>query len=301
MIFNQKNRMGRQSLEAKTSKSDNDVIEPQNGLNYSTHPKISYLRWIPLISQFCLAVLISLLTATVVEISNEIIASLFMGFLLVQILLSSVWIALAPLNFITRVVSSTVVTLFFTLCMYKVAWRDGGGHSVAIGIVGPMLIHWLLFQIPLWAIRFMGWKFRISNPQICDDRRAEFQFGIKHLLIWTTIVAMFLAITKVIVSGVDFELGGGIGESLATGLPLTLGNGLIAVPIIWGCLVKHYFWVWIFISILLCTFVTSFEMWLYGLQVDYEFFVSINLSQTLLGIFAMSAVRMTGYRLERSS
>ena len=250
--------------------------------------------------QFGFAVLISLLTAITIEIKTEIFAGLFIGFLYVQILLSSVWIALAPLKLATRVFSSTAVTLYFSLCMYRVAWRDGGGHDIAIAVALPMLLQWLLFQMPLWSIRFKGWKLKIPGQRVRDDRKEEFQFGIRHLLIWTTIVALFLAIVNAIVSSIKSGPVNSGSRDLEMGLLLTLGNGLIAVPIIWGCLVKHYIWVWILIAILVCVVFTLFELWIYKGLPDMEFFVAVNFSQTFLAILAMLAVRLTGYRLQKA-
>ena len=224
-------------MEHDSKKPVTSGAESQDSRPSLGSAETSLVRWAPLLLQSALAVLFCLLTATFVKIENEVIAGLLIGFVYVQILLSSVWIALAPLSLSVRVISSTAATLFFSLCMYRLVWRDGGGHDIAIAIVAPMLIQWLLFQAPLWSVRFKGWKLIIPGQEIRDDRKEEFQFGIKHLLIWTTVVAIFVAIANAILSGIDFgqdAVGNAGPDVVEFALFLTLGNGLIAVPIIWG-------------------------------------------------------------------
>lgn len=283
-------------MDADTNEQENNAIELDSSSPLLRSNR-SRLRWVPLIGQFGLAVLVCLLTAFWIELRSRVTASIFIGFLYVQILLASVWIALAPTDLVTRVISSTAATLFFCLCMYRVAWRDGNGHAIAISIVAPMLILWLLYQIPLWSLRFRGRKLAIPGKAIPDDRKEEFQFGIKHLLIWTTVIAVFLAIAKVVIAGINFEQDSGFAYGIEIGILMTLGNGLIAVPIIWGMLAKHYLWAWTLIAIVVCAVVSVAELWFSNSALAPDFLIILNLSQCFLAISAMLAVRLTGYRI----
>ncbi|HSG18992.1 MAG TPA: hypothetical protein VLE70_22050, partial [Anaerolineae bacterium] len=145
------------------------------------------------------------LVILVVKVREEFVAATLIGFLFVQILLAAVWTALAPLGLIKRVITGTVFVLFLCLCIYICAERDGGGSSTSIPIVAAMFGQWLLYQVPLWYMRLHGWKLDYPGTARSESRRAEVQFGIKHLLMWTTIVAGFMGITRWISPQIEIE------------------------------------------------------------------------------------------------
>ena len=252
-----------------------------------------------LIGQFLATLLLLICFALGLEIDDDTIAALVIGLLMAQILLTAVWSTMAPVSLVLRMSTGVLSTLFLLICFYRVAWRDGGGHGVALSICVPILIQWFLLQIPLWFARYHGW--RVGNPdsQLEHPKHREFQFGIKQLLMWTTVVALSVAIVKACLKEVDF--GGGTSPLLLeVGLYLTIGNSLIALPIIWGAFVHRWAWVWYLISILVCAAVCTIEFWLVsGPAMQEEFLIVINISQMVLAMMAMLVVRQLGWRLQQ--
>lgn len=257
-----------------------------------------WLCWLPITLNVALAVVVCL-AILVIHVRVDYVAATLIGFLFVQILLAAVWTTLAPLGLFTRVISGTVFVFILCFCMYYCADRDGGGTSTAVPIVAAMLIQWLLYQIPLWYMRMHGWKLDTHVPR-AQNRRAEVQFGIKHMLIWTTIVAAFMGIVRWISPQMELDASGANAFALQFGLHLTLGNSLIAVPIIWGCLTRHYFWLWIIVAVIVCIFVCFVQaMFAAGPMAEYEFLLMVNGAQTIFSIIVMLALRLTGLRLHR--
>ncbi len=255
-----------------------------------------------LITQFIATIVLSICVALAVKIKEPESAAALIGLLMVQILLSAVWSSMAPMRVWMRVGLAAIAALFFSGCFYRVAWRDGGGHETAISIAGPMLIQWIFLQIPIWVARGYGWRIRFpeSRTKTLIDR-SEFQFGIKQLMIWTAVVAVSVAVIQTFVDKVDLSSGGGGSgpEMLVLCLYLTIGNSLIAFPIIWGAFVHHNAAIWILISIGVCAAVCIAEYVLFSFQaMNISFVIIINVSQAILAIIAMQTVRLTGLRLE---
>jgi len=143
-----------------------------------------------------------------------------------------------------------------------------------------------------------GWKLDSQAVQT-QNRRAEVQFGIKHMLIWTTIVAVFMGLVRWVSPQMEIE-NSSSNSALQFGLHLTLGNSLIAVPIIWGCLARHYFWLWIIVAVIVCVFVCLVQVvFSSGRMMEYEFLLIVNGAQTIFSILVMLALRLTGLRLHR--
>ena len=233
------------------------------------------------------------------EIEGPTIASLFIGLLMVQILLSAVWTAMAPFSLLFRFGTGTLAALFLLVCFYRVAYRDGGGHAVAISICLPILVQWFLLQVPLWYARYRGWRIGTASSELQANERTEFQFGIKQLLVWTTVIAISIAFIKAGVAGIELDPATGMMPGMIeVGLYLTVGNSLIALPIIWSAFVHRRAWIWHLISIVICIAVCLVEVvFMNGPGMDEEFMLVINITQTLLAMIAMALVRQLGLRL----
>ena len=256
-----------------------------------------------LAAQFIVALLMTLVFAIGLEISDDTTAALFIGSLMTQILLTAVWTTMAPVNLPFRVATGMLFTLFFVVCFYRIAWRDGGGHDVALAICIPMLIQWVLLQLPLWFARFRGWRVGVSGHSVLKPRndRSEFQFGIKQILIWTTLVAFSVAVIKSVLRDFDLDFSSRNGQGMVEiGLFLTVGNSLIALPIIWGAFVHRLAWIWYLISLVVCAAVCLVEFTMIaGPATQDGFLYIINITQTLLAMIAMAIVRQLGFRLQQ--
>ena len=56
-----------------------------------------------------------------------------------------------------------------------------------------MFVQWLLYQAPLWMVRRRGWRLAWPGAPPGESSAGELQFGVRQLMIWTAIVAAFLA------------------------------------------------------------------------------------------------------------
>lgn len=257
------------------------------------------LGWIPIGLNVAMAIL-ACLCILVCEVRDEFQAATLIGFLFVQMLVAAVWTTLAPVKLPTRVLSGTAFVLFVCACMYVCADRDGGGTDAAIAFSGSMLVQWWIYLIPLWLMRAQGW--RLGNHSTHSlERRSEFQFGIKHLLIWTTVVALLISIARWIAPA-DAVDSIEIIELIQFVFRMTLGNSLIAIPIVWGCLARHYFWLWIVIALLMCALVCVCQsLFMPSQPINDGFLWTISIAQTVVSIVVMLSMRLTGYRLFRSA
>jgi len=270
--------------------TQNKSLEPQNDLP-------TWSRWIPITGNVALAVLVCFLIVFV-KVREDTTAAIMIGFLFVQILLAAVWTVLAPVGMFTRVVIGTAFVTLICLCMYRCAYRDGGGTSMAVAITGAMFVQWLLFQIPLWYLRFAGWKL-VTSGQPIANRREEVQFGIKHLLIWMTVIGVFMGIARFVIPNLEIETSE-LSQAAWLGSFLTLGNSVIAMPIVWGCLSKNYFWLWMIITVFVCISVCGAETMI-SPSMQWVFLWVINVSQAIISVLVMLALRFTGYRLHQAT
>ncbi|WP_148618922.1 hypothetical protein [Mariniblastus fucicola] len=249
--------------------------------------------------------LVCIVTALGVKIDEEA-AGCIIGLIAAQLLLSAVWVVMGRSSFWFRFCSGAAATTLLVGCFYRVAWRDGGGHGTGIAIAVPMLIQWVLIQIPLWSARFFGWRVATRNQQASNNNRSELQFGTRQLLVWTTIVAISIALIKLFVSRIDLSTGGGAGVGnmeLELAAHLTIGNSLIALPVVWGAFTNRWAAIWFIASVGMCALVTfaQISMSSFGGGGDYSLLVLANVVQTFVSIVVMILVRMLGYRLVRAA
>ncbi len=253
------------------------------------------IRWFPIIAELALAIIVCL-SILVVRVQDDIYAATMIGFLFVQILVAAVWTVLAPVNLFFRIASGTSFVAFVCACLFRCAYRDGGGLNVAVAITGAMIAQWLVYQIPLWYLSWTGWQLQAPGQPIANQK-ADFQFGIRHLLIWTTIVGLFMGASRFVAPQFQ-DATTDLSSVTQQLLVLTLGNSLIVIPILWGCLSRYYFWLWSGITIGVCILVCIAETTVLS-DAEVEFFWLVNAVQAVISILAMLAIRWTGYRLQR--
>ncbi len=254
---------------------------------------------VTLMGQFLVTLTICVCTASGISISAET-AGCIIGLICVQILLSAVWTAMGSASFSIRLLSGVGIVLFLVACFYSVAWRDGGGHGVALSLSLPMLFLWFGIQTPLWIARAKGWRLKDPNNHQDSYQNTEFQFGIGQLLIWTTVVAVSIASIKLFIAQLDSPAGGGGGpppSEFVFGVLLAIGASLIAMPISWGAFVNRHAWFWFLAAIVMCALVSYAQILVLSGSGDYKFLYLANLVQTGLSVAAMILVRLLGLRL----
>lgn len=127
------------------------------------------------------------------------VAFLLAGGLVSQVCLLATWAALgaqpAPLR-IPLSLGALVLGTFAYLAGLQ--WMDSGMPlDVAIVIGGAALLGFLAMQCPLWLVRLRT-RMRIdrfdAQPLTADQEKG--QFGLRHVLLWTTLISVALVVGK---------------------------------------------------------------------------------------------------------
>lgn len=116
-----------------------------------------------------------------------------LGLLVAQPFLLCVWCALGSQETIYRILCSMGMLVVLALTFTKQLEQDGAGLKVTLVISGIVLGIAACLQIPLWIFRAVS-KQTILLPLQEESELRVSQFGIKHLLISTTIVAVLIAL-----------------------------------------------------------------------------------------------------------
>lgn len=142
---------------------------------------------------------------------DEIAYCFFLGMLLAQTCLLSIWCASVKQRLILRV-SLSLGILFSLSCCFVMAIRKlldipgGPDFPLEIPLVcfGIVVGLGLMIQIPLLLLRrYTNRAISIGQPH--PMATSENQFGIKHVLIATTIVALILGLGQVVFANLQFK------------------------------------------------------------------------------------------------
>ena len=239
---------------------------------------------------------------------GKLLIGLVIGSSYAQVVASAVWTALGPPRLLARLIAGLVAFGVATLSMFVCALRDAGDDSIAFVIAGAMFVQWLLYQAPLWMVRRRGWRLAWPGAPPGESSAGELQFGVRQLMIWTAIVAAFLAAARLLVGDklrdvdrMEFR------QEAAVFFIASLLNSLLVFPIVWGCFVRRRLWLWLLISALWCALMTPLELLLVkyaasgGRINDLEIFVLMNVAQSLAVAGILLAARLAGFRLTRES
>lgn len=126
--------------------------------------------------------------------------------------------------------------------------RDQGGRAgnEAIVLAGMIVGEYLALVCLFWIARSVSdWRLTdrpdltetAGNPDAAPAEEplpapvSESQFRIHHLLFWMTLVAIILALARVLLAGMDFGQGQRLGEMIQVYAFVTLFNALLALPL----------------------------------------------------------------------
>lgn len=270
----------------------------------SSRIALTWLSRVPLILMLLLFVGLDLSIATVFVINNDEMAGLVIGVIFAQILVCAVVTALGPWPLFARVIGGTLATGFVCLAMLICAVRDAGNDGLAFALVGAMVVQWLLYQAPLWMARRQGWQLQWTGVASRVSSVGETQFGIRQLLIWTGIVAVFMGAARAVMGGEVSELGSQFDANAKFFVCITLFNSLLVFPFIWGAFVTRYWVIWLVGGLCWCVALSSLEILcirLWITPIDSEIFLFLNLSQSIFAAASLLTVRIADVRLTRVS
>jgi len=229
----------------------------------------------------------------------------FLGTLFAHAALAAAWTALGPGPLVWRLPLSLVWIFLLAVAIQFNTVINGGPKGVALVVGACLFGEWLLLQIPLWTIALaFGAHLRHNTKAPAFDPR-ERQFGIRQLIIVTTIVAVVFGAGRLAV------------PQMAEHLELTKGEGpifvflgvaavILALPLILAALMRQFALPSVLIVLILLAIGTASEVPLLrlvgggGPGPKVQDFVAINFFTASVLLTVLSMVRLNGYSLTRS-
>jgi hypothetical protein len=211
---------------------------------------------------------------------NSILA-VFNSWALVSV--SAGWIALFDDRISRRLFGSGV--LFVTAWALQPVWFSVNADEFRFLEVS-MIVQWLSVQFPLWLLLpSFGWKMEVTCAEPLSERRT--QFGIRHLILWTTLAAVLMGLVRAISSAE--------GPYATFGLVVVF-NSLVAFPALIGPLLQRGAAKVLAAAAIGVVWGSWFESRLLGVD-DFLFFLILNGFQFVWVAGSMWIWRAMGYRL----
>jgi hypothetical protein len=219
-------------------------------------------------------------------------------------LLAGAWVALGPLTLVVRLPLSLAWLGTAVLALVgNVVVHGPGSQEVVIVFGGAAFGQWLLAQFPLWPLA-VGYGLRIRHAG--DDAlrgRAEQQFGIRQLLIVTTIVAVALAIGRAIALAVATRFSVDIEVFIIISF-LAIAGLTMMLPLVLAALLLRHALPATLAMLMLIALGTATELPLLvslspraGGGPEVGHFIGLNAVQCLWVLAVTGALRAAGYRL----
>lgn len=215
--------------------------------------------------------------------------------------LASGWTALGPAPLLIRLPLSLIWVATIIGAMFIGMSNDGQPLEVTVVISCGLVAQWLLVQLPLWGlVMFYGLRVRHKDElsQAFDPK--ERQFGIRQLLIFTTIVAIILGVGRSLITPVskNFHIQG---EALIF-MFLAAAAILMTLPVLLAALLPRRSGLAIFGILVLIGLATLGEVSLLrifdkGSGPDVWHFVWINAFASLWIVGICLVLQLNGYSL----
>jgi hypothetical protein len=239
-------------------------------------------------------------------------AGTLFGTMFGQAALGAIWCALGPLPLTQRlplaVLWLATVSMAFGLNLAREAVLNGLIMFAMFG--GILLLQWVLVQIPLWLLT-ARLKLRIihESEALAEIYQAGQQFGIRHVLILTTLVAMVLGLGRLVLGRHNQEGGPGpppAGVVIAlTALPIF--NAIYALTVTGASVLEKGRNLGVVLAIIAVGLLSLLEVTVLDLATtkssnwhEHLMFVSFNLVQAMWIAVVLWLLRAGGYRLVRS-
>lgn len=237
-------------------------------------------------------------------LAETISLGFLLGSLFAQASLAAAWTALGtgPLAWRLPLSLGWILLLALAIQMNLALHRGPPGGAVLVGTC--LFGQWFLLQIPLWSIALaFGARLRHSeNAQHSDPR--ERQFGIRQLIVVTTVVALLFGSGRLIVPQIVQRLELARGEA-----PIFIFLGVAAVvlafPLLVAALLRRFAVPSVLVVLTLIGIATAWEVPLLQLigtarpGPKVQDFVAINICTAGIMLVVLAMVRLNGYSLTR--
>jgi hypothetical protein len=233
--------------------------------------------------------------------------AIFLGFLFGTLFahttLAAAWTAFGPGPLIWRLPCSLIwVALLAVALAINISLHRGPSIEAVVVIGLCLLVQWTLLQFPLWGLVIVfGLHLRHMDEARSGFDPRERQFGIRQLIIVTTIVGAALGLGRLVVTRFGQPL------SLSSrDAPIFFFLGVAAValtlPLILAVLMRRLTLLGTLLVLVLIGVMTAWELPLLralhsGPGPQTEDFIAINAFTALIVLMVLAAVRMSGYSL----
>ena len=233
--------------------------------------------------------------------SNEALLGCVIGTMFGQIAIAAVATMLLRRSLPIRIVLGLAATLFVCACL--ACHLRNTRPLIPFVLSAAALSQWLIYQVPLSCLRWKGWRLHSQRPSMENHALHEKQFDILQIFLWTTFVAVLLALARVIHPIVE-GLMTPTSIDIAIFVILAVGNSALSLPMTWGFLIQRFATTWIVASIVWVILVTPVQLQLLrasaGLSHGEEWiFIGINVSQSATVMIFLVTLRWAGFRLQR--
>ena len=237
---------------------------------------------------------------------NELFAFFGIGLFFAQVVVLAVCTVLFPFHTITKLLIGTlsIGVLGILLAIFMRYARS----PVPMLMVVIVFVQWGIYMVPLAGCRLSGWTIDWQHKQEGSESESETetetQFGLKQVFVWTTLVAILLAIGKfTATAAADQEEFSSL--DLFVFANLTLGNTVLVLPMIWGSFVRKGFAFWLAGMIVWPLFLTPLQLFIIRFSFPSPMtgelwgFALLNLTQVGVSMCLLFSMRYAGIRLGR--
>ncbi len=243
--------------------------------------------------------------------SNQILAAMATGALVAEVALLGIWSAVGPSTVIFRL-PVTVGVLVLLTCAYVVGLQipeSAMPVEVAIVVIVGAALGFLAVQVPLWIMRAVSMqRIALLGSTALSPQEERSQFGLKHLIGWTTAISILLVIVKSSIPSAAAQNTNTDWLQLIGILTVfALFSASVTLPCLFLTLSKKRVWLWL-IPLVGTTcggpFVVLFALIsMFGPGPDFWQLVTIlfsfGIGACLTTCLVLGCCRLMGYRLER--
>ena len=239
------------------------------------------------------------------ELPQVVILAIGVGGTAAQLNLIGAWAALAPGRLLVRIPWSLALltAVWFALIFGESLLSHSSGEDISN--MGTLLLAgFCVIQVPMWIARkTLGWQ--LVNPNF--SRSAKRNFSISELMLGTFVLALLLALGRVLLPAEKLSLGINDEVLIAIGTAIIVTNLIVVVPVIWLSFQKQNIWgAWFFANLLASAFEFAALIAVLGPPGSDGFYIFIalfiiNLTQCVVVIVVMSVMQNNGYQLKRIS
>lgn len=250
-----------------------------------------------------LIVIGSLLMIVIDPNSGAVIIGYLIGTVFGHATLAAAWTTFGPLPLIVRFPLALLWLTLGVVCIALNVWMHGGPAEIPVTLGICVLCQYAVLQVPFWIVA-LGTGVRLRSREIgglpTDPR--EYQFGIRQLMIFTTIVAVVFGLGRLVVSIVGPKLSFAGGPDLPIFIFLVVAAIVVTLPLLLAGLLPRYWWQAVLAVLMFIAVATAIELpMLSALRIgggpSFRDLVWINAFTSLWILALVLLARVSGYRL----